>query len=191
MPENKGVMNTGPGTINISRSAVGDQSRVTNFTGVTTSEQALLKSVREHVAADPIEREHDIFLSHATADLALARALHHALEELGADVWVDEFSLGLGQNIARAIDRGIACSRIGVVLVTPTVIAGRPWVEKEFSALLDGKEAVIPILHEVTLEQLHAYSPLLHLQKGLNTTDRTVEEIAKLIVSTLNRSRMR
>jgi hypothetical protein len=82
MPENKGVMNTGPGTINISRSAVGDQSRVMNFTGVTTSEHALLKSVREHVAADPIEREHDIFLSHATADLALARALHHALEEL-------------------------------------------------------------------------------------------------------------
>jgi hypothetical protein len=96
--------------------------------------------------------------------------------------------LGLGQNIARAIDRGIACSRIGVVLVTPTAIAGRPWVEKEFSALLDGKEAVIPILHAVTLAQLQAYSPLLHLQKGLNTTDRTVEEIAKLIVSTLNGS---
>ena len=96
--------------------------------------------------------------------------------------------MGLGQNIARAIDRGIACSRIGVVLVTPTAIAGRPWVEKEFSALLDGKETVIPILHEVTLAQLQAYSPLLHLQKGLNTTDRTVEEIAKLIVSTLNGS---
>jgi hypothetical protein len=51
LTENKGVMNTGPGTINVIRSAVGDQSRVTNFTATTTSEQALLKSVRERVAA--------------------------------------------------------------------------------------------------------------------------------------------
>jgi TIR domain-containing protein len=112
-------------------------------------------------------------------------------KSFGADVWVDEFSLGLGQNIARAIDRGIACSRIGVVLVTPTVIAGRSWVEKEFSALLDGKETVIPILHEVTLEQLQEYSPLLHLQKGLSTAGHTVEEIARLIASTLHRARRR
>ena len=150
------------------------------------SDLALLKSVREHVAADPVEREHDIFLSHATADLALARALHHALKELGADVWIDDFSLRLGQNIVRAIDRGIASSRIGVVLVTPTVIAGRPWVEKEFSALLNDKKTVIPILHEVTLAELQTYSPLLHLNKGLSTADyRSVGEIAELIVSTL------
>jgi hypothetical protein len=70
--------------------------------------------------------------------------------------------------------------------VTPTVIAGRPWVEKEFSALLNGKKRVIPILHEVTLAELRAYSPLLHLNKGLKTADyRGVDEIAKLIFGTL------
>jgi TIR domain len=189
MSENKGVKNTGPGTINISGSAIGDHPRVTNFTGVTTSEQELLRSVREYVAADPVERERDIFLSYATADRVLALDLCHELEKLGADVWVDEFSLGLGQNIARAIDRGIACSRIGVVLVTPTVIEGRPWVEREFSALLDGKETVIPVLHEITSAELRAYSPLLHLQKGLSTEGRAVDEIAKLIFGTLNRTR--
>jgi hypothetical protein len=189
MPENSGVTNIGSGgTINIGdHNVFGYQPRVTH---VTMSEQALLRSVREHVAADPVEREHDIFLSHATADLHIARALHHALEELDADVWIDEFNLGLGRNIAQTIDRGIACSRIGVVLVTPTVIAGRRWVKKELSALLNGKEAVIPILHKVTLTQLLAYSPLLHDQKGLSTADHTIEEIAKLIVSTLNGARM-
>lgn len=185
MPDNSGIMNTGSGTINIHDSAVGHQSRATRATHVTTSEQALLESVRERVAADPAEREHDIFLSHATADLQIARALHHALKELGADVWIDAFSLGLGQNFVRSIDRGIARSRIGVVLVTPAVVAGRPWVENEFSALLGGKETVIPILHEVTWTQLHTYSPLLHLKKGLSTADRNVEEIAKLIVGAL------
>ncbi len=196
MSENYGVMNIGDNygmtnmnigdgnTINSSGDPImGYQPRVIR---VTTSEQELLKSVREHVAADPAEREHDIFLSHATADCARARNLRHALEKLGADVWIDESNLGLGRNIARAIDRGISRSRIGVVLVTPTVIAGRPWVERELSALLDGKEMVIPILHKVTLAQLQAYSPLLHLQKGLSTKGRTVDEIAKLIVSALN-----
>lgn len=186
MSENSGVMNTGSGgTINIgNRNVFGYKPRVTYIT-LTTSERALLESVREHVAADAVEREHDIFLSHATADLGQARILYHALKELGADVWVDEFSLRPGQNIVRAIDRGIKLARIGVVLVTPTVIAGRPWVENEFSALLNDKETVIPILHEVTWTQLRAYSPLLHLKKGLNTADRNFEEIAKLIVSVL------
>jgi hypothetical protein len=65
------------------------------------------------------------------------------------------------------------------------VIAGRPWVEKEFSALINSKETVIPVLHEVTFEELASYSPLLHLNKGLTTADKTVEEIALLIAGVL------
>ncbi|MGH3978956.1 MAG: toll/interleukin-1 receptor domain-containing protein [Pseudonocardiaceae bacterium] len=184
MSENYGMLNIGHGGTNIVGGGLNTGYQPIR---VTTSERALLTSVREHVAADPVERAHDIFLSHASADLVIARFLRDELEKLGADVWVDEFSLGLGQNIVLAIDRGIARSRIGVVLVTPTVLAGRPWVEKEFSALLDSKEMVIPVLHKVTLMELRQYSPLLHLKKGLNTADHTVEEIAKLIVSALGR----
>jgi hypothetical protein len=186
MPDNSGVMNTGSGgTINIgNRNVFGYQPRVTHVT-LTTSEHALLESVREHVAADQVEREHDIFLSHASVDLEPARILLHALKKLGVDVWVDEFSLRHGRSFVRAIDRGIASSRIGVVLVTPTVIAGRPWVEKEFSALLADKETVIPILHGVTNTELRRYSPLLHVKKGLSTADHNFEEIAKLIVGAL------
>lgn len=156
MTENYGMMNIGPdGTIIVGGDFyTGYQPTVIH---VTTSEHDLLKSVRQHVAADPVKREYDIFLSHATDD-PYARTLCHALEELGANVWFDESSLGPGENIVRAIDRGIAHSRIGVILVTPTVIAGRPWVENEFSALLDDKEKVIPILHEVTWTELQKYS---------------------------------
>lgn len=48
---------------------------------------------------------HDIFLSYANAALDLARALHDELEALGVKVWMDDFSIKLGQNIVRAIDR--------------------------------------------------------------------------------------
>lgn len=152
---------------------------------VSTSERTFLDSVAEYVAADPIEREHDVFLSHATVDLPVARQLHDELHALGADVWIDDFSIRLGQNIVRAIDRGIASARVGVVLVTPAVIAGRPWVEREFSALLNSKETVIPVLHNVTFAELARYSPLLHLNRGLTTADKTIEEIALLIGRTL------
>ena len=70
---------------------------------------------------------------------------------------------------------------MGVVLVTPSVIAGRYWVEKEFSALLNSKETVIPVLHGVSWRDLASYSPLLHLNKGLTTENRTIEEIVSEI----------
>jgi len=152
---------------------------------VSVDEDALLTSVRVCVADVPVEREHDVFLSHASLDTDVARELHDELEALGADVWMDDFSIKLGQDFARAIDCGIASARVGVVLVTPAVLVGRYWVEKEFSALLNSKDTVIPLLHEVTWGELAAYSPLLHLNKGLTTEDRTIAEIAALIAQTL------
>lgn len=148
-------------------------------------ERTFLDSVSAHVTADAVDRDHDVFVSHASADLALARDLASELQSLGADVWIDDFSIKLGENWVRAIDRGIASARVGVVLVTPAVIAGRTWVEKEFSALLNSKKTVIPVLHEVTFEQLANYSPLLHLNRGLATADRSIVEIALLIANTL------
>lgn len=79
MSENYGMMNVGPGGTNI---VGGDFNMVYQ---PTRSERELLKSVRQHVAADPVEREYDIFLCHATAD-PYARTLRYALEELGAKV---------------------------------------------------------------------------------------------------------
>jgi hypothetical protein len=102
MSDNYGVTNTGSGGINIGNHNVfGYQPRVTHVT-LTPSEQALLDSVREHVATDPVERKRDIFLSHATADLQSAQILQNALEKLGADVWIDDdSSLRHGRNFVR------------------------------------------------------------------------------------------
>lgn len=161
------------------------RSRTVNYRP-TPSDEALLRTVREHVAADPVQRQHDVFLSHAGPDLPTARELYVSLVELGVEVWMDDFSIKLGQNIVRAIDLGIASSQVGVVLVTPAVIAGRYWVEQEFTALLNSKDKVIPVLHDVSWEELAGYSPLLTVKKGLSTNEHSFEEIAGMIVSTLN-----
>ena len=126
-------------------------------TRLSPSEWHLLEQVHEHVAADPLPREHDVFLSHASVDLPLARELYTALIKLDVDVWMDDFSIKLGKNIVREIDLGISRSQIGVVLVTEAVLAGRYWVEQEFSALLNCKEQVIPLLYGVSWERLASY----------------------------------
>lgn len=65
---------------------------------VSTSERAFLASVAEHVAADLVDRPKDVFLSHASADLELARELHDKLEVLGADVWSTTSAFGWGRT---------------------------------------------------------------------------------------------
>jgi hypothetical protein len=169
----------------LNRIARRSRSSSTTTYRLSPSDQALLRTVREQVAADPVQREHDVFLSHAGPDLSTAQQLYASLVEHGAEVWMDDFSIKLGQNIIREIDLGIASSQVGVVLVTPAVLAGRYWVEQEFTALLNSKAKVIPVLHEVTWTELANYSPILTVKKGLSTEEHTIEEIAEMIVSTL------
>jgi len=44
--------------------------------------------------------------------------LHDLLEARGVRVWFSEKDVGLGVPLMRAIDKGLANSRIGIVLVT-------------------------------------------------------------------------
>ena len=72
-------------------------------------------------------REHperrDLFLCHAWDDReGAARELCDLLVSLGATVWFSENDVGLGKSLLREIDRGLANSRIGIVLLTPALL---------------------------------------------------------------------
>ena len=62
----------------------------------------------------------DVFISHAWEDKEdIARLLAEALRRKGLRVWYDEFTLTLGASLRRSIDRGLAQSRYGVVILSP------------------------------------------------------------------------
>lgn len=62
----------------------------------------------------------DVFLCHAWDDRAgAARELHDLLESRGVSVWFSEKDVALGTPLLREIDKGLAKSRVGIVLVTP------------------------------------------------------------------------
>lgn len=69
----------------------------------------------------------DVFLCHAWDDRqGAAKELHDLLESRGVRVWFSEKDVGLGVPLLRAIDKGLANSRVGIVLVTPALLRRLP-----------------------------------------------------------------
>lgn len=65
----------------------------------------------------------DLFLCHAWDDRAgAAKELHDLLEANNVSVWFSEKDVVLGAPLLREIDKGLAKSRAGIVLVTPALL---------------------------------------------------------------------
>lgn len=134
-------------------------SRAGSSVSYTPAQVASLTPVREAVekeaAAKPDLR--DCFLCHAWDDRQeAAKELHDLLVAAGVKVWFSEKDLGLGVPMMRAIDKGLAASKIGLVLVTPALLARLPKegvADKELSTLLQGNR-LVPIVHGTTYTAL-------------------------------------
>jgi len=123
----------------------------------------------------------DVFLCHAWDDRSgAAKELHDLLESRGVSVWFSEKDVVLGTPLLREIDRGLAKSRVGIVLVTPALLrrlAGEGIADKELSALL-ARDLLVPIVHNTTYEALREVSPLLGSRSGLSTAEEPMGNVA-------------
>ena len=111
---------------------------------------------------------------------AVAKELHGQRESRGVSVWFNEKDVALGTPLLREIDRGLAKSRVGIVLVTPALLRrlqGEGIADKELSALL-ARDLLVPIVHGTTYEALREVSPLLGSRSGLNTAEDTMANVA-------------
>lgn len=126
----------------------------------------------------------DVFLCHAWDDRKdAAKELHDLLESKGVTVWFSEKDVLLGSSLLREIDKWLAKSRVGIVLVTPSFlkrINGEGIADKELSALL-ARDLLIPIVHNTTFENLREVSPLLGSRSGLSTIEESLGDVADKI----------
>ena len=141
--------------------------------------------------AVPSEEVYDVFISHASEDKGqVVRPLAAALQASGLKVWYDEFELRIGDSLRRRIDRGLARSRFGVVVLSPAFF-GRDWPEYELDGLVtkavSGEQVLLPIWHNVTKQQVVGYSPSLADRLARTTATQTVEEIAVEIADLIRR----
>jgi hypothetical protein len=148
----------------------------------TPAEVRTLTPVRENLekrASVPDLR--DVFLCHAWDDRkGVAKELHDLLESRGVSVWFSEKDVILGATLLREIDKGLAKSRVGIVLVTPMLlrrVAAEGIADKELSALL-ARDLLVPIVHDTTYEALREVSPLLGSRSGLSTAEEPMADIA-------------
>jgi len=157
-------------------------SRAGSSVSYTPAEVRTLTPVRENFekrVALPDLR--DVFLCHAWDDRKeTAKELHDLLESRGVKVWFSEKDVVLGTSLLREIDKGLAKSRVGIVLVTPALlkrVQAEGIADKELSALL-ARDLLVPIVHGTTYEALREVSPLLGSRSGLSTSDDSMADIA-------------
>ncbi|MGI5950443.1 MAG: toll/interleukin-1 receptor domain-containing protein [Brooklawnia sp.] len=126
-------------------------------------------------------REYDVFLSYARIDgEETAKQLAAALEARGVNVWFDAVAIQPGKSQALQMDSGLRKARAGIAVLTAAYLAGRFWTQRELGALLN-KPALIPVLHEVTFDDVKEYSGILPDLAGFTTASDDIDTIADKI----------
>lgn len=132
------------------------------------------------------DKEYDVFISHSAEDKDLfVNDLAKALQDSGISTWYDSDDIGWGQSIRQEIDKGLANSRYGIVIISPTFIE-KYWTNYELDGILDkesstGTQMILPIWHNITADQVKKYSHSLSTKLALNTALNTIDDIVERV----------
>lgn len=143
--------------------------------------------VRDAIPPRPetADQAYDVFISHASEDKDdIVRSLASALAALKLKVWYDEFTLRIGDSLRQKIDKGLANSRVGLVVLSPSFMS-KGWTNYELDGIVtrsvSGEQIMLPIWHNVTKQQVMDFSPSLADKVARSTATHTVDEIAREI----------
>lgn len=129
--------------------------------------------------------DYDLFICHASEDKnQVVRPLAEVLRGRGRRVWVDEAEIQLGDSLRQKIDDGLARSRFGLVILSPSFF-GKHWPRVELDGLaareiVSGEKVLLPVWHEVGLEDVALYSPPLALRLAART-EEGLDAVADMI----------
>ena len=160
---------------------------------IQASYEARIKELQQQISQQVVvsevtpiadDEEYDVFVSHAFEDKeSFVDEFVDALRAQGLKVWYDTDKLKWGDSMREKIDRGLAKSRYGVVILSPNYIAEHKyWTKAELNGLfqvetVNGK-TILPIWHNLTKKQVVEYSPIIADRKAMTTASMAPEEIA-------------
>jgi len=132
--------------------------------------------------------KYDLFICHASEDkVSFVRRLAEKLRSEGIEVWYDEFALSLGDSLRRSIDKGLANSRYGVVVLSRNFFK-KEWPQKELDGLVAKEykldKVILPVWHNITRDEVRTYSPILADRLAASSSqglDYVVGEIIKVV----------
>lgn len=126
------------------------------------------------------------FVSHDSRDKEdLVRDLVRELSILMCPVWYDEYSLKVGASLRQSIESGIKETKNCIVVLSPNFLANDGWGRAEFDSvytreILEKNNVILPIWHNVSLEQVYSYCPRLADKVGLPSSLGAKELARKL-----------
>lgn len=128
------------------------------------------------------EKEYDVFISHASEDKEeVVRPLANALKDRKLNVWYDEFELKIGDSLRQKIDKGVAKSKFGIIILSKNFIK-KGWTNYELDGLItrsiSNQQILLPIWHNITKQEVIDYSPSIADKVARSTSVNTIEEIA-------------
>lgn len=91
--------------------------------------------------------------------------------------------------IFRGDYRGLAKSRVGLVVLSPSFIA-KGWTNYELDGMvtrnISGEQILLPIWHKLTKQDVIDFSPPLADKVARSTATHTIDEIANEIADLIN-----
>jgi len=150
--------------------------------------EASIEEGKEMAQGLATRKQYDVFIAHASEDKSFVTPLAHSLKGRGLEVWYDDFILKIGDYLRHEIDKGLAQSRYGVVVLSHNFFK-KHWPQKELDGLAAreeiGKKVILPIWHNINKGEIISYSPTLadivavKSDLGIKVvTDKIVESIS-------------
>ena len=134
--------------------------------------------------------EYDVFISHANKDKEeLIEELYQSLQKLGISIFYDKESLEWGDNWKERILNGTKKAEFAIIVISENFF-DREWTERELSEFLNrqnrnGQKLILPIIHNITNEQLKSKYPNVADIQVIDSSDYNCDQIALLFARQL------
>ncbi len=162
------------------------EERIRQLTAASVTTAIPIESAikAEEITVSTVKPEYDVFISHAWEDKeSFVDELVTELEALGIKPWYDRQRITWGDSMRHRIDEGLNHSKFGIVVISPNYIAdGKYWTKAELDGLfqlesINGK-MILPIWHNITKQQVMAFSSIVAGRLAMTTAQMTPAEIA-------------
>jgi len=134
---------------------------------------------------EPAGKPRLVFVSHGGADTWVARQIEREIREAGAEAFLDESNIGIGEDFPEAIRAYLQRADELLVLLTPWSVR-RPWVWVEVGAAFQRAILIVGVLHGLSPDELRSDTsiPIFLLERNLinlNDIQRYFEQLRRRV----------
>ena len=119
---------------------------------------------------------YQVFVSHGSDDMWVARQIARSIKEIGATTFLDETDIPKGTNFKSRVHSEIAKSREIVALFTPWS-ARRSWVWVEIGAAWSQSKPVVAVFYGMNVSDLHESGQGQAILEDINVLSLNVFDI--------------